>query len=150
MHSTTVRSFGRGISRAAWCGVAVALALASSGCASSGGLTGSSGNISAPSNYRQAIAAKLRQWEKVSDIRSAEISQPHNKFLGLIVGGTRPTVCVKLVMPNLIGSNAAYYYDFYFDNGEVDGYRQGATSQFQVPFIGCGNEPLTKFAELVG
>ena len=139
-----------GVSRAVRYVTVSAIAVVASGCASSGGLTGSSGNIAAPSNYRQAIAAKLRQWEKVSDIRSAEISQPHNKFLGLIVGGTRPTVCVKLVMPNLIGSNAAYYYDFYFDNGEVDGYRQGATSQFQVPFIGCGNEPLTKFTELAG
>jgi hypothetical protein len=150
MHRVSKHDNGWAVSRAAWYLMASAVAVFFSGCASSGGLTGSSGNISAPSNYRQAIAAKLKQWEKVSDIRSAEITKPHNKFLGLIVGGTRPAVCVKLVMPNLIGSNAAYYYDFYFDNGEVDGYRQGATSQYQIPFIGCGNEPLTKFTELVG
>lgn len=149
MHSTAVRSFSRRISLAAWWGSAVALALASGGCASSGSLAGG-GNVSAPPNYRQAIAAKLKEWEKVSDIRSAEITQPHNRFVSIIYGGTRPAVCVKLLMPNLFGNPVPHYYMFVFDNGAVDGYKQMAGSQFEAQLIGCRDEPLTKFTELVG
>ena len=117
------------------------------GCASGGAMTGS-GSISAPQNYRQLIAAKLRQWEDVPTIRSAEISKPHQKFVGLIYGGTRPTVCVKLGQPNLIGMPSTFYYVFYFSDGQVDGYKQGAVMPEQVPLIGCGDQPLTKFTEL--
>ncbi len=119
------------------------------GCASAGTLTGGGGSVSAPPNYRQLIAAKLRQWEDVSTIRFAEISQPHQKFVGLIYGGTRPTVCVKLGLPNLIGAPGTFYYLFYFSDGQVDGYKQGAVMPEQVPLIGCGDQPLTKFTELV-
>ena len=138
------------MSRAAWYVTASAIAVVSSGCASTGSLTGSGGNLTAPPNYRQAIAAKLKQWEKVSDIRSAEITKPHNRFVSIIYGGTRPAVCVKLLMPNLFGTPVPGYYLFVFDNGAVDGYKQMAGSQFEAQLIGCGNEPLTKFTELVG
>ena len=135
--------------RPAWYGIAIALALAASGCASTGSLTGG-GNNSAPPNYRQAIAAKLRQWEKVSDIRSAEITKPHNRFVSIIYGGTRPAVCVKLLAPSMFGTLVTSYYLFVFDNGVADGYKQMAGSQFEAQLLGCGNEPLTKFTELAG
>jgi hypothetical protein len=135
--------------RATWYVIAIAVAVAASGCASTGSLTGG-GNPIAPPNYRQAIAAKLKQWEKVSDIRSAEITKPHNRFVSIIYGGTRPAVCVKLLMPNLFGTPVPHYYLFVFDNGKVDGYKQMAGSQLEAQLIGCGNEPLTKFTELAG
>jgi hypothetical protein len=149
MHSTTVSSFGRRIARAASWGLAIAFALASSGCASSSSFTGS-GNLAAPPNYRQAIAAKLKQLEKVSDISSAEITKPHNRFVSIIYGGTRPAVCVKLFLPNLFGNPVPHYYLFIFDNGVPDGFKQMAGSPIEAQLIGCGNEPLTKFTELTG
>lgn len=127
---------------------ALASAAAVSACASGGSLTGGGGSVAVPQNYRQQIAAKLRQWEDVSTIRSAEITGPHDKFVGLLFGGTRPSVCVKLGMPNMIGGAGTYYYVFYFNGGVVDGYKQGAAFQEQVAMVGCGSEPLTRFTEL--
>ena len=112
------------------------------GCASAG--MGAGGSISAPPNYRQLIAAKLRQWEDVSTIRSARITAPHQRFVGLQSGGTRPTVCVELGMPNLIGAPGTTFYVFYFDNGQVDGNKVVGAA-----FGHCFDQPLTKFTELV-
>lgn len=100
-----------------------------------------------PPNYRQLVAAKLRQWEDVRAVRSAEISRPYERFLGLINGGTRVVVCVSLMRPNAFGSIATFYYLFYFNNGQADGFKQGASNFFELAQLGCGNQPMTKFTE---
>jgi hypothetical protein len=57
-----------------------------------------------------------------STISAAEITKPHERWMALINGGTRPVICVKLVRPNLLGAPATYFYMFYFDNGVADSY----------------------------
>jgi hypothetical protein len=118
-----------------------------SGCASTGTVAG--GGSSAPANYRKAVAVELRQMEDVSTIKSPEISQPYEKFMGLYRGGTRTVVCVKLARPNIIGMIAVYYYLFYFTDGHADGLQQAAISPAFAGLIGCDDQPLTPFTELV-
>jgi hypothetical protein len=132
---------------------AAAIAALVSGCAStaetaSGGGALATNTIVAPTNYRQAVPAKLRQMEDASTISAAEITKPHERWMGLINGGTRPVVCVRLVRPNILGTPATYFYMFYFDNGVADGYQQGAISPMHAMMIGCQGEPLTPFTEL--
>src|SRR2546423_779678 len=98
------------------------------------------GSDAAPANYRQTVAAKLRRMVDVATIRSPQITKPHMKWVGIFNGGTRPTVCVKLVRPNLLGNPATYVYLFYFDNGRADGFQEIATSLVQQAMNGCTDQ----------
>jgi hypothetical protein len=106
------------------------------------------GSTAAPANYRQAVAAKLRRMVDVSTVRSPQISKPHMKFLGLFNGGTRPTVCVKLMRPNVLGMQGTYVYLFYFDDGRADGFQETATNFVQQAMNGCTDQQFTPFTEL--
>lgn len=117
------------------------------GCAASSA-TGQS-NLGVPANYRALAALKMRELEDVSVIKAAEITPPHERFVGLLFGGTRPVVCVRALRPNLIGSDGSYFYLIYFANGQADGYKQGAYNAASAAMMGCGEQPLTPFTELV-
>jgi hypothetical protein len=105
--------------------------------------------VAAPSNYRQIVAAKLREVEDARVIKSAEITDPHDKFMGLIAGGTRPVVCVRVVRPTPLGGLGTYNYIFYFGQGKVEDYRYGATSVFDQLAMECGGQTFTDFTKLV-
>jgi hypothetical protein len=106
------------------------------------------GSDAAPANYRQAVAAKLRRMLDVNTIRSPQISKPHMKWLGIFNGGTRPTVCVRLMRPNLLGMQATFTYLFYFDNGRADGFQETATSFVQQAMNGCTDQQFSPFTEI--
>jgi hypothetical protein len=106
-------------------------------------------SVAVPANYRQLAAAKLRQMINVSTIRSPQISWPQERWLGVFHGGMRPAICVRLITPNILGMPGAYFYLFWFDNGRVDGFQQGAYNFVQQAMIGCDNKPLTPYTELV-
>ena len=116
------------------------------GCASSS--AGGNGSTAAPPNYKQAVAARMRELVDVSTIKSAQITRPHERFMGLVYGGTRPVVCVSAVHPNMIGMDAPQPYIFYFSGGRADGYRQGSTGPGTASMIGCGAEQYVPFSEL--
>lgn len=117
------------------------------GCASDPGAVGS-GSTAVPPNYRQRVAVKLREMTDLSDVKSPEISRPQVRFVGLLYGGTRPTVCVRLIKPNFVGVPTPHLYLFYFDNGQADGYQQGAYNAVSAAFVGC-DPPLSPFPELL-
>lgn len=125
--------------------VSAAFALGVGGCAST---PSGSGSLAAPPNYRQLVAAKLRQMEDVSVIQSVEISAPRERFVGLIYGGSRPAVCVQVIRPNIFSVSAAWYYLFYFENGQTDGHKMMPTNAFEQALFRC-NEPLTPITALL-
>jgi hypothetical protein len=106
------------------------------------------GSDAAPANYRQAVAARLRRMLDMKTIRSPQISRPHMKWVGIFNGGTRPTVCVRLMRPNLLGMQATFTYLFYFDNGRADGFQETATSFVQQAMNGCTDQQFTPFTEI--
>lgn len=129
-------------------GVAAMAVVASllGGCATT---QASSASLAPPKNYREQIAAKLRQMEdNPSAIQYVGITQPRQMFVGLIAGGTRPAVCVQVERPNIFGARAAWYYLFYFENGQVDGYKMMATSALQQALQRC-EPPLSPMTDLV-
>jgi hypothetical protein len=117
------------------------------GCASNAAMAAGPRSTAVPANYRQLVAAKLRQMIDVSVVRSPQISGPRQRFVGLFQGGTRPTVCVRLTKPNSFGLSAVHLYLFYFDNGRAEGFQQVAYSFAQQALNGC-DPPLTPFTEL--
>jgi hypothetical protein len=116
------------------------------GCASTQG--SSPAALAAPANYRQLVAAKIREMEDVSALQAVEISRPRERFVGLINGGTRPAVCVRVVRPNIFGASAAWYYFFYFENGKADGYKFVPTNLIERAMYPC-DDPLTPITPLV-
>ena len=70
------------------------------------------------------------------------------KWVGIFNGGTRPTVCVKLMRPNLFGMSATFVYLFYFDDGRADGFQETATNFVQQAMNGCTDQHFTPFTEL--
>ena len=137
----TGRTWGR-----AWRAAAAATVFVSvlSGTASAQGKSGA-----VPKNYAQLIAAKLRQMEDdTTVIQSVGITKPRERFVGLFQG-TRPAVCATVVRPNIFGMSAAWYYMFYFENGQVQGFKQ-ATPTGAIPqyLVRC-EQPLTPITHLV-
>jgi hypothetical protein len=124
-------------------GVAL-VAAALGGCAT----TPSGANLAPPKNYRQQVAAKLRQMEDTTAIQYVGITQPKEMFVGIMNGGTRPAVCVQVERPNIFGTRAAWYYTFYFENGQVDGFKRMATSALQQAMLSC-QSPLSPMTDLV-
>jgi hypothetical protein len=49
-----------------------------------------------PSNYRRLVASRILETTDRQKIRRAQISQPVEKWAGLISGGNRPAVCVVI------------------------------------------------------
>ncbi len=86
----------------------------------------------------------MRELVDVSTVKSAEISRPHDRFIGLLNGGTRPIVCVRAVHPNFLGMEATQYYWFYFDNGRTTGTKVDPNA----PIRGCPGQDFTPFTEL--
>ena len=108
-----------------------------------------SASLAPPKNYRQLVAAKLRQMEDPSVIEYVGITQPKMMFVGIFNGGTRPAVCVQVERPNIFGARAAWYYSFYFENGQVDGFKRMTTGGYlQQVMIQC-EPPLTTITDLV-
>jgi hypothetical protein len=85
---------------------------------------GSSASQALPKNYREQIAAKLRQMEDPSVIQYVGITQPVPIFVGILKGGTRPGVCVQVDRPDLLGARGSWFYLFYAENGQVDGFKR--------------------------
>jgi len=68
----------------------------------------SGANLAPPKNYRQQVAAKLRQMEEnPSAIQYVGITSPKEMFVRIMSGGTRPAVCVQVERPNIFGMRAA-------------------------------------------
>jgi hypothetical protein len=111
------------------------------GCATSGF---ESGSTAAPANYRQAVAARMREMVDVSTVKSAKITRPHERFF---ITGSRPVVCVIAVYPSYVGFDLSRTYLFYFINGRADGLPQYYLGPGSPP-IGCGSEPYMPFPEL--
>jgi hypothetical protein len=115
------------------------------GCATA---QGDSASLAPPKNYRQQVAAKLRQMEDPSVIQYVGITQPKMMFVGLFNGGTRPAVCVQVERPNIFGARAAWYYLFYFENGQADGFKKMPSSALEAALAPC-EPPLTQMTDLV-
>jgi hypothetical protein len=128
-------------------GAAAALvgALLFAGCATMEG--SSSASLAPPKNWREQVAAKLREMEDPSVIQYVGTTQPKMMFTGIQNGGTRPAVCVQVERPNVFGARAAWYYLFYFENGKVDGHKTQAGPALQSLFQ-C-EPPLTTITDLV-
>jgi hypothetical protein len=109
---------------------------------------GDSASLTPPKNYRQQVAAKLRQMEDPSVIQYVGITEPKMIFVGLFNGGTRPAVCVQVERPNIFGARAAWYYLFYFENGQADGFKKMPSSAFEAALAPC-EPPLTQMTDLV-
>jgi len=116
------------------------------GCATAQG--DSSASLAPPKNYRQQVAAKLRQMEDPSVLQYVGITQPKQMFTGIQNGGTRPAVCVQVERPNIFGVRAAWYYMFYFENGQVDGHKMQTVGPALQPLFRC-EPPLTSITTLV-
>ena len=138
----------KGVSRGrALSGVTVAAGVAAilGGCATA---PNTSASLAPPKNYRQQVAAKLRQMEDPSALLYVGITQPKQMWTGIQNGGTRPAVCVQVERPNIFGARAAWYYMFYFENGQVDGHKMMAASPLQQAMFAC-QPPLTTMTPLV-
>jgi hypothetical protein len=137
-HGTSARALG---------GVAMALAVValSVGCATT---DVSSSSLALPKNYREQIAAKLRQMEDPSVIQYVGITQPKTMFVGIMNGGTRPAVCVQVDRPDLFGVRGSWYYSFYAENGQVDGFKRVPMGALQEMMLRC-EPPLTPITDLV-
>lgn len=112
------------------------------GCQSSGIVASSGRAVSQhpdlPANYRQQVAEFMRTqlFAKIHGIKSAEISDPNRAFAGLIAGGDRDFVCVRLG-----GAVRAYV----FVDGKLPWDNGGATSPgFMLINNVCGENPNFK------
>jgi hypothetical protein len=86
--------------------------------------------------------------EDTSVIEYVGITKPRERFVGLLYGGTRTAVCATVVRPNIFGASAAWYYVFYMENGQLDGFKHWPTSAFQQALFRC-EQPLTPITHLV-
>src|SRR5262245_9305565 len=72
-----------------------------------------------PSNYRQLVARKvIAGTAHIGPIRSATISQPAEKFMGLVNGGMRPIVCATTTNEGRLISQSTTWL-FSFENGQI-------------------------------
>lgn len=116
------------------------------GCATT---PNTSASLAPPKNYRQLVAAKLRQMEEdPSALLYVGITQPKQMFTGIQNGGTRPAVCVQVERPNIFGARAAWYYLFYFENGQVEGHKMQTVGPALQLLFSC-QPPLTPITGLV-
>jgi len=119
-------------------------------CAGCATTDGSSASLAPPKNYREQIAAKLRQMgEDTSALQYVGITQPKMMFVGIFNGGTRPAVCVQVERPNVFGQRAAWYYTFYFENGQVDGFKRMYTGGYLSAALLPCDAPLANMTPLV-
>ncbi|HWE16521.1 MAG TPA: hypothetical protein VG758_04970 [Hyphomicrobiaceae bacterium] len=130
-----------GVVVAAW-GMAALLG----GCATTEG--SSAASLAPPKNWREQVAAKLREMEDASVIQYVGTTQPKQMWTGIQNGGTRPAVCVKMEKPNIFGARAAWYFTFYFENGKVDGHKMQTVGPALQPLFQC-EPPLTTITDLV-
>jgi hypothetical protein len=96
-----------------------------------------------PANYRQQIAAFMRtQMFAHSGISGAEISDPNRTFAGLVSGGDRDIVCVRIGGP--LGTVRAYT----FIDGKLSWDTGGIVGQSGMGVLterwGCGENPNFK------
>jgi hypothetical protein len=115
------------------------------GCATT---EGSSASQALPKNHREQIAAKLRQMEDPSVIQYVGITQPKTMFVGIMNGGTRPAVCVRVDRPDAFGARGSWYYSFYAENGQVDGFKRVPMGALQAAMLTC-DAPLANITHLV-
>lgn len=115
------------------------------GCATNAA-PGAASTTAVPANYKQVITAEIRSWEDASAVQSGEISAPHERWMGLINGGTRPIVCVRLIKPLLFGNIGPAWYLFFFDNGKPDYVRLGSTGPYSQ--VDCGHQQMMPFTEV--
>jgi hypothetical protein len=69
------------------------------GCATTAApVTANNPHPDLPANYRQKVAEFMRTqfFARTFGIKNAEISDPNRTFSGLVVGGDRDVVCVRL------------------------------------------------------
>jgi hypothetical protein len=89
-----------------------------SGCVTTGS-DRASASYAVPSNYRQLVARKVIEGTAhIGPIRSATISQPAEKFMGLVNGGTRPVVCATTTNEGRLISQSTTWL-FSFENGQI-------------------------------
>jgi hypothetical protein len=76
-------------------------------------------SYAAPSNYRQLVARRVIEGTAhIGPIRSATISQPAEKFVGLAHGGTRPIVCATTTNEGRLISQSTSWL-IMFENGQI-------------------------------
>jgi hypothetical protein len=76
-------------------------------------------SYAAPSNYRQLVARRVIEGTAhIGPIRSATISQPAEKFAGLVNVGTRPVVCATATNEGRFISQGTTFL-FLFENGQI-------------------------------
>jgi hypothetical protein len=79
----------------------------------------SSGTYAVPPNYRQLVARKVIEGTAhIGPIRSASISQPVERFAGLLGGGSRPIVCAGTTNDGRLISQDTRWL-FMFENGQI-------------------------------
>jgi hypothetical protein len=95
-----------------------------------------------PSNYRQLVARKVTEdTARLGPIRNATISQPVERFLG-VMGVSRPIVCVMTSNDGPFIPHVTRWF-FLFENGQI-------VSTVQNPgAIYCMSAPEEPFPEAV-
>jgi hypothetical protein len=129
------------MSRAAKSSLCLLVAIQLAGCTTTNDRA--AGAYAVPSNYRQLVARKIIE-DKAhgQSIRSAVISQPAERFVGLLGGGTRPIVCAETTHEGpLIPHHTRWL--FLFENGQI------AAAAVNPGAIYCANVPDQPFPEVV-
>ena len=116
------------------------------GCMTTGGEGGSSaraGAYAAPPNYRQLVARKVIEGTAhIGPIRSATISRPTDRFVGLLGGGSRPIVCATATNDGRFIQQVTHWL-FMFENGKI------ASVAVNPGAIYCAGVPDGPFPEVV-
>lgn len=78
------------------------------------------GAYAVPPNYRQLVARKIIEGTAhLGPIRSATISLPVERFVGLVNGGTRPVVCATTTTEGPVISQVTRWI-IWFENGKIE------------------------------
>ena len=80
---------------------------------------GGSASYAVPLNYRQLVARKVTEdTARVGPIRTATISQPVERFMGVMNGGSRPVVCAMTSIDGAFIPHVTRWL-FLFENGQI-------------------------------
>jgi hypothetical protein len=96
-----------------------------------------------PSNYRQLVARKVIEGTAhIGPIRGAAISQPAERFVGLVNGGTRLVVCATTTAEGRFIPTTTRWLVL-FENGQI------ASAIVNPGAIYCAGVPEEPFPEVV-
>ncbi len=132
----------RGMTRTATLSVGLLSTILLAGCQTTN--SGAPANYAVPAHYRQLVAQKVIEGTKhIGPIRSATISRPVDRFVGLVSGGSRPVVCATTTNEGRFIAQTTHWL-FLFENGQI------ASALPNPPAIHCisvQDEPFPEVAK---